>query len=52
MDFSFKLFKNVLYLLMLFGSFVVSDPFFDLLPDVSHLGLLLFGHNLSSLDEG
>ena len=44
---SLKLFKNTLYLLMSFGSFVVSDSFFDLLADVSHLGLLLSFHFFS-----
>ena len=37
---------------MSFGSFVVSDSFFDLLTEVSHLGLLFSVHIFSFLDEG
>ena len=39
-SYSFKLFKNILYLLMYFGSCAVSDSVFDLLADVSHLSFL------------
>ena len=46
---SFKFFENDLYVLRSFRSSVVSDSFFDLLADVSHLGLLLPVHILSSV---
>ena len=41
-----------MYFLMSFGSFVVSDTLFDLLADVSHLGLVCSVHVFSSFDEG
>ena len=41
---SFKFFENILYLLTSFSSFVVSGSFFDLLADVSHLGLFFSVH--------
>ena len=37
---------------MSFGSFVVSDSLFDLLADVSHLGLVFSVHILLFFDEG
>ena len=49
---SFEFFKNSLYFLMPFGSFVVSDTLFDLLADISHLGLVFSVNIFSSFDEG
>ena len=37
---------------MSFGSFVVSDTLFDVLADVSHLGLVFSVNLFSSFDEG
>ena len=43
-SYSFEFFKNFMYFLMSCGSFVVSDSLFDLLADVSHLGLVFSVH--------
>ena len=39
-SYSTEFFKNIMYFLMSFGSFVASGTLFDLLADVSHLGLV------------
>ena len=51
-SYSYEFFKSTLYFLMSFGSFVVSDSVYDLLADVSHLGLVWSVHVFSYFDEG
>ena len=51
-SYSFEFCKNILYLLISFGTFVVSDSLFDVHADVSHWGLVFSVHIFSLSDEG